>query len=476
MNTPTFTKLEQYNNQVFLMSDSGDSLTYQEAANLADRMVSAIPQQSLVFLLCQNSVSCIAAYFGLLRKKCVPLLLDQNLNDGLLQGLRDRYCPDFVIKCMDEWRIDERCIDVTTFRSDAEKTALHPELALLLSTSGSTGDPKLVRLSDKNLQRNAEAIAEYLKIDKTQRAVTSLPMHYTYGLSIIHSYALAGASLLVTDKTMFEEDLWNAVRQYRVTSLSGVPYHWNMLKRLRLTEMDLSDLKVLTQAGGKLSEELQNYFGTWAQETGRSFYIMYGQTEATARMSYLPPEKCLEKPGSIGVPVPGGKFLLQDDAGNEIAGAGIEGELVYQGENVSMGYAFCATDLEKEEENKGVLRTGDLAVRDTDGYYYITGRKTRFLKLYGKRVSLDHLEERLKELYPGWDFACTGTDGVVRVFVSGLNMEESSFQYEESIKKISSSLSERFGLHKNKAIVTGLPCIPRNTSGKVIYQELPIIG
>lgn len=483
MDISAFINLERYKENVFLLDDMGNSLTYQETAELADRLVSDIPGRSLVFLLCKNSLSCVAAYFGLLRKQCVPLLLDQHVDNGLLQNLTDRYHPDFVIRCTNERRADEWHVDVnradkqhmneTTDSLFAEKTTLHPDLALLLSTSGSTGDPKLVRLSKKNLQSNAAAIAEYLQIDKTQRAVTSLPMQYTYGLSVIHSYALAGASLLVTEKTMFERDFWDALKQYKVTSLSGVPYHWNMLKRLRLTEMDLPDLKVLTQAGGKLSEDLQQFFGRWALETNRSFYIMYGQTEATARMSYLPLEMCLEKPGSIGIPIPGGTFLLQDEDGNEITGEGIEGELVYQGDNVSMGYAYSAKDLEKGDENGGVLPTGDLAVRDTDGYYYITGRKNRFLKLYGKRISLDYLEEILKKQFRGTEFACAGTDEGLGVYVVEAVQKKSGAQRTEDFTMIKSFLSEKTGIRNNNIRIFGISRLPQNASGKVMYQELP---
>ena len=450
MTENNFFNLERYGDQPFLIDESSKSFSYQEIALMGDQSVCDIPSGSLVFFLCSNTIWSISAYFGLLRKKCVPLLLDENLDKDLLERMIACYQPTFVL--------GEKNQAQQPFAGD--DIGIHSKLALLLSTSGSTGDPKLVRLSAGNLQSNAESIVQYLGIDASQRAVTSLPMHYTYGLSIIHSYAQAGASLYITNRTMFEPEFWDGMRRYRVTSLSGVPYNWQMLKRLKLTEMDLPDLKVLTQAGGKLPEDLQAFFGKWAQETGRSFFVMYGQTEATARMSYLPPDRCLEKIGSIGIAIPGGSFSLE------------EGELVYAGPNVSMGYAQCREDLSKGDDNQGVLHTGDLAYQDEDGYYYIAGRKKRFVKLYGKRISLDAVENLLKQAFPEIDAACAGSDDGIRIWIAGGNIQENLSEQNQIKQRTRQYLCEKTGLKMKDIEVCLIDYLPRTESGKIQYYKL----
>ena len=462
-----FVQLEQYGNRPFLIDHSGKVFSYLEIAERGDRMVSDFPSRSLVFLLCENTVDHIAAYFGLLRKNCVPLLLDAHLEEGALQKLERCYQPDAVISFENGMLVRRKTQEGELWTQNSSPVGrLHPDLALLLSTSGSTGDPKLTRLSYKNLQSNAKAICSYLKIDPSQRAVTNLPMHYTYGLSVIHSYALAGASLLVTDLTMFEEGFWEQMKTQKVTSLAGVPYTWEMLKRLKLTEMDLPDLQVLTQAGGRLPVKLQQYFGEWAERTGRKFYIMYGQTEATARMSYLPPEQCLDKPGSIGIPIPGGRFCLLDETGSEIKENDVQGELIFAGDNVSLGYAECMEDLQKGDENAGVLHTGDLARQDVDGFYYITGRKNRFVKRYGKRISLDHLEQLLGEQIAETAFACTGTDDLVMVYA----VKEGTLSSAETDRIL--EVMKKAGLRGKDLRIKRIDRLPRNTTGKIQYQEL----
>ena len=180
--------------------------------------------------------------------------------------------------------------------------------------------------------------------------------------------------------------------------------------------MELPSLRYLTQAGGRLGRELAEEFNAICEEKGIRLIVMYGQTEATARMSYLPWEDAGRKAGSIGIPIPGGKFELVDANGQLIDGADVVGELVYCGSNVTPGYAKSRMDLAKPDENKGVLYTGDMAKRDEDGFYYVVGRKKRFLKIFGNRVNLDEVENLLKK--EGIENACTGQDDRMVVFLT----------------------------------------------------------
>ena len=282
---------------------------------------------------------------------------------------------------------------------------MHDDLALLLTTSGSVGSPKFVRQSYKNIAANTASIVEYLHLDTAERAITSLPMNYTFGISVINSHLMVGATLVLSPYTIMQREFWTLMSEQKVTSLSGVPYTYEMLDKLRFMRRDLPDLHTLTQAGGKLSPELHQKFAEYAQAQGKSFVVMYGQTEATARMSYLPPELSLTKVGSMGIAVPGGKFSLIDADNQQIIEPGVVGELVYEGDNVTLGYAQSRGDLAKGDEFGGRLLTGDMARFDEDGFFYVVGRKKRFLKIFGNRVNLDETERLIKSHFCDLDCA-----------------------------------------------------------------------
>lgn len=222
-------------------------------------------------------------------------------------------------------------------------------------------------------------------------------------------------------------------------------------------------LRTLTQAGGKLSNELLQFFIEKYEPLGVKFYLMYGQTEATARMSYLEPEYGLSKLGSIGKGIPGGTFSLTDDDGHLIETANEVGELVYSGPNVSLGYAENASDLIKDDENNGVLHTGDLAYRDEDGFYFIAGRKKRFLKLFGNRISLDYVEKLLKDKLN--ECVCVGDDTKLIVYTT-----DADYQKEDIIDYI----VNRTKIVRTAFNVRHIDKIPHSETGKVLYKNLSI--
>lgn len=344
--------------------------------------------------------------------------------------------------------------------SEENDFSLHPDLGLLLTTSGSTGSPKLVRLSYLNIEANATSIAEYLSINENERPITTLPMNYSFGLSIINSHLLKGATILLTSKTLMEKDFWLFLKEQKATTMSGVPYTFEILKKLRFFNMDLPCLKTLTQAGGKLNNELNKEFSEFCIRTNKRFFVMYGQTEATARMSYLPPQYSLSKLGSMGIAIPGGEFFLIDEKNQPVEGSEIAGELVYKGKNVSMGYAECGDDLKKQDENNGILYTGDIAKRDQDNFYYIVGRKKRFIKIYGNRVNLDETERLLKNIIS--DCACVGQDDHMVIFITDKNRTE----------EVQNFITSKTGINHVAFVVKHINAIPKNSSGKTIYSKL----
>ncbi|MBS7009884.1 AMP-binding protein [Anaerostipes sp.] len=471
-----FEQRKQRRDQPFLIEDQGRTVSYGQLDEFCSQFSQAVKERKLAFLLCENTAGSVMGYIACLRQRVVPLLLDAKMDEELLRNLFAAYDPDYLYVPDREERGDLQEGSRTVLRrygyrlferSPQKETRLNPELALLLTTSGSTGSPKLVRQSYANISANALSIKTYLDLDEKERPVTTLPMNYTYGLSVINSHMEAGASILLTSRTLFEKEFWDFFRREKGTSISGVPFTYEMLLKLGFMEMDLPFLKTMTQAGGKLSADLQRRFAAYAEKTGRKFIVMYGQTEATARMSYLPFEYAGEKIGSIGTAIPGGTFFLMEEAGGrakEISEPEKEGELFYKGPNVTLGYAQEKKDLEYGDERNGCLATGDIAKRDRDGFYYITGRKKRFLKILGNRVNLDEAEQILKAYFPETEIACSGQDDRMDVYIAG--------EKSESGRQTAAFLSKKFHLNSSVFHIHYISEMPKNSSGKILYQEL----
>jgi len=302
-----------------------------------------------------------------------------------------------------------------------DDSALHPSLALLLTTSGSTGSPKLVRLTRENLAANATAIAEYLGLGPDERAIQSLPMHYSYGLSVLNSHLVAGAAVVITPHSFMRPEFWHDVDQQRATSFAGVPYQYETLHRLRFEPAKYRSLKTYTQAGGGLRRDLIAHYHARVHASGGRFFVMYGQTEATARISYLPPERVDDKLGSIGIPIPRGRIRLEPIDGSEGAS-----ELIYEGPNVMLGYAESVDDLALGDVQHGVLRTGDLGTVDAEGFYTLVGRLKRFAKLFGRRISLEDIEREMEAAFPARVMATDGGDRVWIHVVADASVEDAS--------------------------------------------------
>ena len=460
---------DEYQSNIAMKDEFGTALTYDELNKEDDKLYEVINRRCMVFCLCTNSIGSIIGYTSFIQNDVASVLLNAHLEKELLNNLLNSYCPSYL------WVPTEQVIEFTdmqavysTYEYTLLKTSydkeyeLFPELCLMLTTSGSTGSPKFVRQSYKNVLANAKSIVQYLELDETEKPITTLPMNYTYGLSIINSHLLVGATILVTDKGLMQKEFWSFFKNEGATSFGGVPYTYEMLDRLRFSRMQLPTLRYMTQAGGKLIPELHAKFAKYAENNSKRFIVMYGQCEATARMGYLPAQKAVEKCGSMGIAIPGGKFKLIDVEGKEITVALTTGELVYEGENVTLGYAECGEDLIKGDERGGILQTGDMAQFDADGYYYIVGRKKRFLKIYGNRVNLDEIDRLIKGKFDGIDCASTGVDDHMYIFVTD---ESIAKQVREFVV-----FKTRLNPAAFKTIVINE--IPKNDAGKTLYKEL----
>jgi acyl-coenzyme A synthetase/AMP-(fatty) acid ligase len=461
--------LLKFENNTAIIDESGLKVTYGELNKIGEEIRNAMGGRCLVVSLCRNSIGSATGYISFINNGIVPIMLNAHLEKDLRKNLIDTYASKYIWLPTDmkgefsELRVVCSIFDYTLLETEYDiNYPLNDELALLLTTSGSTGSPKFVRQSYDNIKANTDSIIEYLRLDETERPITTLPMNYTYGLSIINSHIMVGATLLITDKSLMQKEFWNFFKDNGATSFGGVPYTYEILKKLRFMTMDLPTLRTMTQAGGKLTPELHEEFAKYAAESGRNFVVMYGQCEATARMGYLPADKAVAKKGSMGIAIPGGRFKLIDVTCEPITEPFVTGELVYEGANVTLGYAECGDDLAKGDERGGILQTGDMAQFDEEGYYYIVGRKKRFLKIYGNRVNLDEIDRMIKGQFDGLDCASTGVDDNMCIFITDDRLSEEVLKF----------VASKTGLNPTAFMIKFIDEIPKNDAGKVLYKEL----
>lgn len=392
----------------------------------------------LVFCRCRIDAASVVNYLGAISAGHAVVMVDDELDDQLMAGLEATYRPDAVLH--PDGRIDER----------SGGGALNPSLHLLLSTSGTTGSPKLVRLSLENVESNAASIREYLELGPGEIAIASLPFHYSYGLSVLNSHLLAGGTIALPPEGMLRPSFWETFDARGCTSFAGVPYSYQLLRRLRWERRDLPSLRTMTQAGGRLDPGATLELHRELSDRGARFVVMYGQTEATARMSWVPPDRLEEKLGSIGVPIPRGRLEIDD------------GEIVYTGPNVMLGYAESREDLALGDVNRGRLATGDVGRVDGDGFFYVTGRLKRFTKIYGLRINLDEIERALESNGPA---AVIGRDeDMIVVFL------ESSPGADPD--RVRGQIAERFRLNPRTFEVRVVAQLPTTASGKIDYAAL----
>ena len=449
------------------IDSSGGRLCYGEICEFSVLLSHRLRPRSFVFVLAENNIGGIAWIIGCIQAGIVPLILNVHTEESLLKTLYETYLPNYIIKptetpvCIEGLELRSETYGYELYETNNPGIKMNSELSHLLPTSGSTGSPKLVRHKYGNIESSALNISTFFGLTSSDRPLLVLPLYYTMGLSVVFSHMLVGATLLITNLSMTDRRFWTFMKESQATSFTGVPYSFEILDMMRFFRMELPHLTLLTQGGGKMSRELNLKFAEYCRETGRRWIATYGQSEGSARMSWLPPEYAVTKCGSIGYAVPNGKLWLVDSFGEEISEPGREGEMCYSGGNVTMGYANSREELQLGDERQGSLKTGDLAYRDEDGCYYITGRKGRFVKIYGIRVGLDECEQIIRTSFPV-ECACVGTDEKITVY---LTKEEYAVSVKEELvakTKIVASVFE----------VKVVSDIPKNGAGKILYSKL----
>ncbi|MFM2395288.1 MAG: hypothetical protein RLZZ546_3271 [Bacteroidota bacterium] len=413
--------------------------------------------KKLAFLYVDNSSNSIAVVLKFFDSQHAIALLDPKLNGKFKVQLEQTYKPfyiyDFTRTTIEEYKNTPFIFDTNLFENNrVTSTSINPNLKLLLSTSGTTGSPKFVKLSEDNIIANARSITKYLPITKEDIVPLNLPIFYSYGFSVLTSNSLIAENIICTNKDVLNKEFWNDFEEFGYSTLAGVPYVYDMLNRIGFLKKNYPSLRYMTQAGGKLSPKLVSEFGSYLNSKQKKFYVMYGQTEATARMAYLPLNH-LDKSNSIGIPIPDGSFSIDEETK----------ELIYYGPNIFGGYAENLDDLSKFQQNNS-LHTGDIAEVDSDGLYYITGRLKRFAKIFGVRTNLDEIESLLNSEFSDTSF-----------YVISQNDEKLCiFSYQSSIDAnlIKTYLKDRINIHPSCIQIKYINELPLTSNGKIDYKIL----
>jgi acyl-CoA synthetase (AMP-forming)/AMP-acid ligase II len=458
--------LDQFSDSepVLIDAATGESITKADIAARAKLLQENALGGRFAFLFCESTIDSIHWFHAAFEAGLVVALMDPNSDSEMLASLLDAYQPDALLGSipLDLDSGFDPVIDGLYKRTSGTRlTPPHPDLSILLTTSGSTGSPKLVRLSRSNIVSNAKSIASSLALTKSDRAVTALPPFYSFGMSVITSHAVVGSPVVVTASGLLEPIFWEQLAQYGVTCFPGVPQTYVMLKRLRFIDRQLPhlpELRALLQAGGRLEPLLVEEFATAMSAHGGSLFVMYGQTEASPRITCLPPQSLMEKMGSVGVPLKGGQLEIHGDEG-PIEAESI-GEVVYCGPNVMMGYAQSRVDLALGDTQGECLHTGDLGYLDPDGFLYLTGRVSRIAKVAGVRISLDEVESIAQALSPV--AVVEGKDGQLCVFTTnGLDTKAAQRELALKLRIATKSIEIRV-----------IDQLPRLSNGKVNYPLL----
>jgi len=442
-------------------AESGRTVTYGDIAALSDQLTTVAAGRRFAVVFTELTTRSLALYRAAYSADIAVALLEASLSDDLALPLLASYEPDVIIATRARTLPPGyREVIPDVYVRDGDPTPVDDDLAVLLSTSGSTGSPRFVRLSRSNIESNTSAIVRSLSLTADDRAMTMLPLSYSYGMSVVNTHLAVGGSVVVSSASLFEPSFWPTVSDHGVTMLNGVPSTFPMLLRIGLEKQSLPRLRALTQAGGRLAVDLVDRFADIMDRRGGEMFVMYGQTEASPRIASRSVTRSQERVGSCGVALTDGHLQVVDS--DEVLPVGQTGEVVYRGPNVMLGYAEARADLVAGDVTGGVLHTGDLGRLDADGFLYLTGRTKRIAKISGLRISLDEIEH----LVVGQGSVAAvpaGDDGIVVYCTDG---DPTAF------RSIERSLSSNLRLPPRSIRIVRADDLPLLPSGKVHYQAL----
>ena len=457
-------KIEKNKNKIAIYLDKNNSILYKETIKSSDYFLKNCKKRGLAILVADNNIESLLGYIALLKSENTIMILDTNIQQEDFNIIIKKYAPSYIYcsKHKVKFILQKNFDLIYNFKNynllknkKSHSYKINGDLKILLSTSGSLGEPKFVKLSSNNLKINTKSIVSYLNLNSSDRTITTMPMSYSYGLSIINTHLFSGASIVLNENGIINNKFWELYKDSSPTNINGVPFFYELLIKIGLKRMGNDNLRFITQAGGKLDLETFRKISNYTNKNKINFYLMYGQTEASPRISFYKVKKdyLKFKTPPIGKPIPGGKILLKDDKNNLINKKYKEGEIYFKGPNIFKGYSTSHKDLIKTKNMKE-LKTGDIAYRDEKNLFYIVGRKSRFIKPYGHRLNLDFIEEKF--LRKSYKVACIGVKDLLYIF---------------SIKKIL-RIEKIIDLPRNSFKIIYIKNFPLNSNGKISYKDL----
>ena len=457
--------LKKYKKNIAIISEK-KKISFFELDNYSNDLAKNLEKENLMFLICENNIESILFYLSSIKKNCALVLLEKNITNINLNNLISKYQPRYIFinkknnYNLNKFKKKKIYMNYALLENKKKiKIKINKDLKVLISTSGTTGNPKYVKLTKQNIDSNTLSVLKYLKINKKDTTITTLPMNYVYGLSIINTHLFAGARIVLNDYSVLDNRFWSSLIDNKITNINGVPYLYEILDKIKFLEKDLSSIKFFTQAGGKMEKTIQKKLIDFCLKNKKKIFFMYGAAEATARMSYLPWMCAKEKIGSIGKVIHGGKFWLEDKKGQKIKQSKKIGELIYSGKNVSPGYARSYHDL-AENNDCDILRTGDFAKRDEDRFYYLLGRSDKFIKIQGNRLNLEDIEIYISSL--GIKSVCKlNKKNKITIFI------EKNIDEKMLLKKIKDKIS----IHPSNFLIKKINKFPINKNLKISYNH-----
>lgn len=444
-----------------------DRQVAERALALAARL--AAEEKRLAFLFGTNTCATLIGFLALLAAGHAVALIDPTLPEDKLAHLLAVYQPDLLVgdaplerAAAQDWVLSDGTADVPAIavrQTLGQHAPLHPDLGVLLLTSGTTGSAKFVRLSPAALATNARQIAASLALTPASVAIAHLPFHYSYGLSVVTSHLVSGGRIAFMTDALTSESFWAKIKASNGTHFAGVPFHYTVLARLGFDVVPAC-VDTFTQAGGHLDSRIQAAVRAQTQARQARFCVMYGQTEAAPRIACLPSDRLGDKLGSVGVALPGGTLSIRDADGAALP-PGETGLVTYEGPNVMLGYAETRADLALGDVMGGCLETGDLGRLDEEGFLYLSGRAARFAKIAGLRLSLDDIEKALTPLGP---VACIDLgERIAAVFEAAVPQEA---------KAQARALALASKIPPASIVLRALAELPRKASGKIDYARV----
>jgi long-chain acyl-CoA synthetase len=463
-----FKSFNKFKKKIAIIDSVYSNLTYKQILKETDKIKKKIKKRSLVLIISENSLGSLLAYIFCIINNHVGIIVDSKTEKKNILKIFKSYQPQYTfLSKKNIFILQKVCFEKYTFFDQSlmknksnKKININKDLSLLLSTSGSMGSIKFVKLSKNNLKHNTDSIISYLKINKKDSAITSLPISYSYMISIINTHFEVGGSIVISKYSLIEKEFWKIFRKSKITSFNGVPYSYEILQKIGFKNIRIDTLKYLTHAGGKIENDRLKKINKFCKKNKLEFFSMYGQTEASPRISYLKPEFSEKKIGSIGKGIPGIKILLLDDSGKEILEPFVEGQIICKGKNVFMGYSKNLNDLKEPNEESYELKTGDLGYFDKDGFFYISSRLSKIAKIFGYRVDIGELESRMNT--KGYKIACLSDDKKIFIF----------FEKNYNKIKLINVISKITNLNIRSFELIKLKYFPRTLNNKISYNEL----